>query len=51
MIFPKGLCPKAEEEWSLYHNASLSLIFGIEFCESLKDVCRKIVVVYRDFSL
>jgi hypothetical protein len=28
-----------------------SLIFGIEFCESLKDVCRKIVVVYRDFSL
>ena len=22
-----------------------------EFCESLKDVCRKIVVVYRDFSL
>jgi hypothetical protein len=28
-----------------------SLIFGIEFCESLKDVCRKIVVVYRDFPL
>ena len=28
-----------------------SLIFGIVFCESLKDVCRKIVVVYRDFLL
>ena len=28
-----------------------SLIFGIELCESLRDVSRKIVFFYRDFSL
>jgi hypothetical protein len=40
------------QEWSLYHNALLLInIFGIELCESLRDVCRKIVVFYRDFSL
>ena len=36
-----------EEKWSLYHNESL-LIFGIELCESLRDVCRKIVIFHSE---
>jgi hypothetical protein len=43
-------CPQRRSgHYTIMHR--FSLIFGIELCESLRDVSRKIVVFYRDFSL